>query len=78
MSKFELTAKSDMNFNGQHLPKGQTVSIDINISGIGPNNLFNNARCADSLRHQLALHDINVSPNSPALLGGKWDVKMTK
>lgn len=78
MPKFEITAKSDINTNGCNVYRGQSFQIEINMGGIFPSNLFGNSRCADTLRRQLALHDIDVAPNSPALIGGKWDIKMVK
>ncbi len=78
MPKFELTAKSDCSNNGHNIHKGQTMTIEISVMGIQPYNLFNDARCADNVRRQFALHDLDVPPNSPLLSPGKWDVKLVK
>lgn len=78
MPKFELTAKSDWQRNGESVFKGQTMTIEISTPGVMPNNLFGNSRCADQLRHQFALHELNLPPDSPLLSAGKWDVKMVK
>lgn len=78
MPKFEITAKADMNYGGKHIPKGDTFTINVNVGGIGPNDFFGNSRCTDSLRRQLAQQDIYVAPNSGALNGGMWNIKMVK
>lgn len=78
MPRFELIARSNMNHNGMHISKGDTIFINIPITGIQPNNLFGNSRCNDSLRQQLSVNGLNLPQNSPWLNRGFWDVKMVK
>ena len=78
MPRFELTARSEMNHNGMHVGKGDTISVNIPVSGIQPNNLFGNSRCSDSLHQQFSVNGLDLPKNSPWLNGGHWDVKMVK
>lgn len=77
MPKFELTARFTMNMgNGIQVPKGQHMTINIPMMGIGPNNLFGNPRCRDSLMQQFSVNGLSLPTNSPILNRGHWDVKM--
>lgn len=79
MPSFEITARSDEYRAGNqlHIDRGQTFTINVNCTGITPNNLFNNSRCADALYRQFQLNGIDVPRTDPLFTtAGKWEIKM--
>lgn len=78
MPSFELTAKYPVNRpNGFHLDKGQQITININIAGIYPNNLFGNNRCKEALVQQFKINGIDIPPTDSGIYGrGLWDIRM--
>lgn len=49
MATFVLTARHDIDrLGGLHIDRGQQYTININMMGITPYNLFNNSRCRDA------------------------------
>lgn len=78
MPTFELTARHDINRpNGFHIGKGQQFTVNINLMGITPGNLFGNNRCADMLVQQFKLNGIDVPKTDSGIYSrGAWDIKM--
>lgn len=78
MPTFELTALRNIDRNnGLHIDKGQKISININMMGITPTNLFGNSRCVDQLVQQFKFHGIDVPKTDSGIYSrGAWDVKM--
>lgn len=76
MASFILTARHDINrANGFHIAKGQEITINIPMMGIGPNNLFNNSRCKDALVRQFQINGIDIPPSDIGVYSrGAWDV----
>ena len=73
MPTFEITARHQIDrAGGLHIDRGQTFSININMMGITPTNLFGNSRCAEQLVNQFKLNGIDV----PKTDSGAWDIKM--
>ncbi len=79
MAKFILTASHDINrANGFHLDRGYQITITVPQIGIGPNNLFNNSRCRDTIIHQFQNNGIFIPPTDTGFYSrGSWDIKMT-
>lgn len=77
MATFELTAKYNTSRpGGLYIEKGQQITININMMGIEPGNLFGNNRCKDMLVQQFKLNGINVPPTDTGIYGrGLWDVR---
>ena len=78
MASFELTAKHQIDRpGGLHIDRGQTFTININMMGITPNNLFGNSRCADVLVKQFQLNGIDAPKTDCGIYGrGAWEIKM--
>lgn len=78
MATFEITARYQIDrIGGLHIERGQTFTININMTGITPTNLFGNSRCADQLVEQFKLNGINVpKTDSGVYNSGVWDIKM--
>lgn len=78
MAQFIITARNDINRpNGFHIDRGQEFAININITGIGPNNLFGNLRCKDALIQQFRVNGIELPPSDLIYNSrGPWDIKM--
>lgn len=78
MATFEITARHQIDRSGGlHIDKGQTFSININMIGITPTNLFGNSRCVDQLERQFQLNGIDVPKTDSAVYNrGAWDIKM--
>ena len=78
MPTFELTARHDINrVNGLHISRGQQFTVNINMMGITPNNLFGNNRCADQLVQQFKFNGIDVPKTDAGIYSrGAWDIKM--
>lgn len=77
MAKFVLTATHNIDRPGLHIDKGQQITLNINVFGITPNNLFNNSRCQDALIQQFGVNGINVPKTDYGVYGrGAWDIKM--
>lgn len=78
MPTFILTARHNINRVGLglHIDKGQQYTININMMGIGPNNLFNNSRCENALIQQFRNLGI-VAPRTDTIFSrGPWEIKM--
>ena len=61
MATFGLTARHDIDrLGGLHIDSGQQYTININMMGITPYNLFNNSRCRDALIQQFRMNGIDV------------------
>lgn len=77
MPTFILTARQNtFRASGLYIEKGQHITININMMGIEPNNLFNNSRCQDALVQQFKLNGIFAPPTDYGLYSrGTWDVK---
>lgn len=78
MPTFILTAQRDIyrGGTGLNIEKGQHFTININMRGIGPNNLFNNSRCENALIQQFRNHGI-VAPRTDAIFSrGPWKIEM--
>lgn len=58
-----------------HIGKGEQYTININMAGIGPNNLFNNGRCHDLLKNQLEINGIYLSERDIKGGRGMFDIK---
>lgn len=79
MPTFVLTARHDINRPqiGLHVCRGQEITININMLGITPMNLFGNSRCQDALVRQFLLNGIDVPKTDAAVYSrGAWDIKM--
>lgn len=77
MPTFEITARGQINCgNGFTIEKGRFFTININMLGITPYNLFSSSRCAAQLVHQFKQNGIDLPKNSPVYQMGKWDIKM--
>ncbi len=78
MPSFEITASHAIDRSGGlHIDKGQTFTININMMGITPVNLFNYTRCAHQLVNQYKLNGIDVSKSDAGIYcRGAWDIKM--
>ena len=78
MASFELTAKHQIDRpGGLHIDRGQTFTVNINMMGITPNNLFGNSRCADVLVKQFQLNGNDVPKTDSGIYSrGAWDIKM--
>lgn len=78
MASFELTAKHQIDRSGGlHIDKGQTFTVNINMMGITPNNLFGNTRCLDALVKQFQFNGIDVPKTDSGIYSrGAWDIKM--
>lgn len=78
MATFELTARNQIDrAGGLHIERGQTFSININMTGITPNNLFGNSRCADLLVRQFQNNGIYAPKTDTGIYArGAWDIKM--
>lgn len=78
MPTFTLTAThSTSRQGGLYIEKGQEITINIHVMGIGPNNLFNNERCKEALVRQFHLNGIDVPPTDTGIYSrGMWDVRM--
>lgn len=78
MPTFELTARHDINrVNGLYISRGQQFTVNINMMGITPNNLFGNNRCADQLVQQFKLNGIDVPKTDVGIYSrGAWDIRM--
>lgn len=79
MPTFELTARHQIDCTGGlHIERGLTFSININMMGIKPTNLFGNSRCADQLVKQFQLNGIDVPKNDTGVYSrGAWDIKIS-
>lgn len=79
MPTFILTATHNINRPqiGLSIARGQQFTININMNGITPMNLFGNSRCADALVRQFQLNDIWVPKTDSGIYSrGAWDIKM--
>lgn len=78
MPTFELTARHPISRPGigLYIERGQSYTININMVGITPNNLFNNSRCADQLAKQFRIWGIDVPKTDSIYNPGMWDIKM--
>lgn len=77
MSTFILTARHNIDRpqNGLHIDKGQEITVNINMMGITPNNLFNNSRCLEALVRQFQYNGIYVPPTDIGIYNrGAWDI----
>ena len=62
---------------GLHINKGQEFTININMMGITPYNLFGNNRCQDSLMQQFRMNGIDVPKSDVGIYNkGTWDITM--
>lgn len=75
MPAFIITARHDINRGQMHIDKGEQFLININMPGIGPNNLFNNSRCHDMLKRQLEINGIYLSDSDIKGGRGLFDIK---
>lgn len=78
MPTFELTARYDVGrANGLRINRGQQFTVNINMVGITPNNLFGNNRCVDQLVYQFKLNGIDVPKTDAGIYNrGLWDIKI--
>lgn len=78
MATFEITARHQIDRSGGlHIDRGQTFTININMMGITPTNLFGNSRCADLLERQFRINGIEVPKTDSGVYSrGAWDVVM--
>ena len=78
MPTFVLTARHDINrANGFHIDRGQEITINIPMMGIGPNNLFNNSRCKEALIRQFQINGIDIPYSDCGVYSrGAWDIFM--
>ena len=78
MPQFQLTATHQIDrANGLHIDKGQTFTVNINLMGITPYNLFNNPRCKDALIQQFKINGIDAPYSDAGIYSrGAWDIKM--
>ena len=75
MPTFIITAKHDINRGQMHIDKGEQYAININMPGIGPNNLFSDSRCHDLLKGQLEKNGIYLSDCDIRGGRGMFDIK---
>lgn len=76
MASFILTLRHNACIAGQDLTRGQQFSLNVNMMGITPTNLFGNSRCVDTVLRQFSAQGLDLPKNSPLLNGGHWDIKM--
>lgn len=78
MATFTLTAThSTSRPGGLYIVKGDEITINIPMMGIGPNNLFGNNRCKEALVRQFQINGIDVPPTDTGIYSrGMWDIKM--
>lgn len=76
MAQFIITARHPSDIGGRHINRGQQFSLNVNMLGITPSNLFNNSRCVDTVLRQFAAQGLDLPKNSPLLNGGHWDIKI--
>lgn len=79
MPTFILTATHNIDRpqTGLHIVRGQSFTININMIGISPINLFNNSRCQAALIQQFQMNGINVPKTDYGIYSrGSWDIKM--
>lgn len=78
MPTFELTARHDIHrANGLHICKGQQITININMVGITPINLFGSSRCMEQLTQQFRLNGIDVPKSDLSIYSrGAWNIQM--
>lgn len=78
MPTFELTARHDINrVNGLHIDRGQQFTVNINMMGITPTNLFGNSRCMNQLVQQFKMNGIDVPKSDFGVYSrGTWDIRM--
>ncbi len=79
MPTFVLTARHDINRPqiGLHVCRGQEITINVNMLGITPGNLFGNPRCQGMVVRQFQLNGIDVPKTDSAVYSrGAWDIKM--
>lgn len=79
MPTFILTSKRDIERpqSGLHIDKGQEITVNINMMGITPNNLFNNSRCQEALVKQFQLNGIYAPITDIGIYNkGTWDIVM--
>lgn len=79
MPSFILTATHNIDRPqiGLHIDRGQQFTININMMGISPVNLFNNSRCQSALTQQFQMNGINVPKTDYGIYSrGSWDIKM--
>ncbi len=78
MATFVLTARHDIDrLGGLRIDRGQQYTININMMGITPYNLFNNSRCRDALIQQFRMNGIDVPSSDTGIYSkGTWDIKM--
>lgn len=78
MATFTLTAAhSTTRPGGLYIAKGQEISINIQMMGIGPNNLFGNNRCKEALVRQFQINGIDVPSTDTGIYSrGMWDIKI--
>lgn len=78
MANFVITARTNIDrANGFHIDRGEEFSININMNGITPINLFGNSRCKTQLIQQLRINGIDLPDTDPIMRSsGFWDIKM--
>ena len=78
MPTFEIKARHQIDrISGLHIDRGQTFTININMMGITPTNLFGNSRCVDQLVKQFQLNGIYVPKTDSGIYSrGAWDIRM--
>ena len=78
MATFELTARSPVyRTGGLYIERGQTFTVNINMIGITPNNLFNNSRCKNQLIQQFKNNGIDVPITDSGIYSRRaWDIKI--
>ena len=79
MPTFVLTARHDIERPrcGLHIARGQEITVNINMTGITPNNLFGNSRCQDALVRQFQHEGICVPATDIGIYNrGTWDIIM--
>lgn len=78
MASFVITATHNIDRPqiGLHIDRGQQFTININMMGITPVNLFGNSRCADALARQFQLNGIDVPKTDIGIYSrGAWDIQ---
>ena len=79
MPTFVLTATHNIDRPkaGLHIDRGQSFTVNINMMGITPVNLFNNSRCQAALVQQFQVNGINVPKTDYSIYSrGNWDIKI--
>lgn len=79
MPTFVLTARHNIDRPqiGLHVCRGQEITVNINMMGITPGNLFGNSRCRDALVRQFRVCGIDVPPTDAGVYSrGAWDIAM--